>query len=219
MTIIYTNYLDVFGLIKDLNENSTVSGIIIQLPFPESIDYREAIAKVSPIKDVEGIHPENLGKLLLGKPLLAPCTAIGIVELIKHTKVELYGKEVVVVGHSEIVGKPTALLLLNEFATISVCHIATSEKGHLNEYTKRADILVVGVGKPALIKGENLKEGVIVIDAGITKVGDKLLGDCEFESASKVASHITPVPGGVGPMTVAMLMRNTIDSFKMQKGL
>lgn len=208
---------EVLRLIEDLNDSSIVSGIIFQLPLPSHLDFKELIPKVSALKDVEGLHPENLGRLIAGNPYFVPCTALSIVELIKHTKIELYGKEVVVVGHSEIVGKPTALLLLNEFATTTVCHIATSEKGKLSEHTKRADVLVVAVGEVGLIKGENIKEGAIVIDAGINKVVNKIIGDCEFESVSKVASYITPVPGGVGPLTVVMLMKNILAAFKLRR--
>ncbi|MBM3253600.1 MAG: bifunctional 5,10-methylenetetrahydrofolate dehydrogenase/5,10-methenyltetrahydrofolate cyclohydrolase [Candidatus Omnitrophica bacterium] len=208
---------ELFSLIDGLNKDDLVSGIIIQLPLPSHIDHKELILRISPLKDVEGLHPENLGKLVLGKPSLAPCTALACVELIKSIGVDLYGKEVVIVGHSEIVGKPLALLLLNDFATITVCHIGTSQKGCLNDHTKYADILVVAVGKAGLIKGEHIKEGVIVVDVGINKVGDRIVGDVEFESASNVASYITPVPGGVGPLTVVMLMKNTLTAFKLQR--
>ncbi|MFH0838880.1 MAG: bifunctional 5,10-methylenetetrahydrofolate dehydrogenase/5,10-methenyltetrahydrofolate cyclohydrolase [Candidatus Omnitrophota bacterium] len=209
---------ELFSLIDSLNKDNNVSGIIVQLPLPAHIDHKEVILKISPLKDVEGLHPENLGKLVLGKPGLSPCTALACFELIKSTGVELYGREVVMVGHSEIVGKPLALLLLNEFATVTICHIGTSQKGCLKDHVKYADIVVVAVGKAGLIKGDSIKEGAIVIDVGINKVADKIVGDVEFETASNVASYITPVPGGVGPLTVVMLMKNTLAAFNIQKG-
>lgn len=208
---------ELFSLLDKLNNDKDVSGIIVQLPLPAHIDHKELILKIHPAKDVEGLHPESLGRLILGKPTLTPCTALAAVELIKSTGVDLYGKEVVVVGHSEIVGKPVALLLLNELATITVCHIGTSQKGCLGDHVKYADILVVAVGKAGIIKGDSIKEGAIVVDVGINKVGDKIVGDVEFESASEKASYITPVPGGVGPLTVVMLMKNTLTSFKLQR--
>jgi methylenetetrahydrofolate dehydrogenase (NADP+)/methenyltetrahydrofolate cyclohydrolase len=208
---------ELFSLLDKLNNDKDVSGIIVQLPLPAHIDHKELILKIHPAKDVEGLHPENLGRLILGKPILTPCTALAAVELIKSTGVDLYGKEVVVVGHSEIVGKPVGLLLLNEFATITICHIGTSQKGCLKDHVKYADILIVAVGKAGLIKGDLIKEGAIVIDVGINKVENKIVGDVEFETASNVASYITPVPGGVGPLTVVMLMKNTLTAFKLQR--
>ncbi len=208
---------ELLSLIDNLNKDSSVSGIIVQLPLPGHIDHKEVLLRICPHKDVEGLHPENLGRVVLGKPTLAPCTALACFELIKSTGVDLYGREVVMVGHSEIVGKPLALLLLNEFATITVCHIGTSQKGCLKDHAKYADILIVAVGKAGIIKGEHIKEGAIVVDVGINKVGDKIVGDVEFESASVVASYITPVPGGVGPLTVVMLMKNTLIAFKLQR--
>lgn len=196
--------------IKELNQDRGVSGIIIQLPLPKEIDHKLVMSAISPQKDAEGMHPENLGRLLLGKTKIAPCTAKASMELIKSTGVKLYGKEAVVVGHSEIVGKPLSLLLLNEFVTTTVCHIATGERGALPEHVKRAEILVVAVGKAGLIKGEWIKEGAIVIDVGINRVEGRLVGDVEFEKAKERAGFITPVPGGVGPLTVTMLMRNVV---------
>ena len=202
--------------IDGLNEDETVSGIIIQLPLPKGIDHRLVMSSIIPEKDAEGMHPQNLGHVLLGDAKLAPCTAQAAMELICSTGVELYGKEAVVVGHSEIVGKPLSLLLLNKFVTTSVCHIATGERGVLPEHVKRAEILVVAVGKAELVKGDWIKEGAIVVDVGINRVGDKLVGDVEFEKAKERAAFITPVPGGVGPLTVTMLMRNVVSAFKMQ---
>ncbi len=203
-------------LIEGLNQDDSVSGIIVQLPLPKGIDHRTVMSSISPQKDAEGMHPENLGHVLLGDSQLAPCTAQAAMELIESTGVKLYGKEAVVVGHSEIVGKPLSMLLLNKFVTTTVCHIATGERGVLPEHVKRAEILVVAVGKAELVKGEWIKEGAIVVDVGINRVGDKLVGDVEFEQAKERAAFITPVPGGVGPLTVTMLMRNVVNAFKLQ---
>ena len=202
--------------IKKLNQDKAVSGVIVQLPLPKGIDHRAVMSAISPEKDAEGMHPENLGHVLLGNAKLAPCTAQAAMELIESTGVNLYGKEAVVVGHSEIVGKPLSMLLLNKFVTTCVCHIATGERGVLPEHVKKAEILVVAVGKAGLVRGDWVKEGAIVIDVGINRVGDKLVGDVEFEKASERAAFITPVPGGVGPLTVTMLMRNVVNAFKMQ---
>lgn len=202
------------SLINSLNKDAGVTAIILQLPVPKGIDAKRLSGLIAPDKDAEGMHPENLGKILLGNFKIGPCTAMAVMELLESTKVNLYGKEAVVVGHSEIVGKPLALMLLNKFATTTVCHIGTGERGVLSEHVKRAEILVVAVGKAGLIKGNWIKEGAIVIDVGINKVADKIVGDVEFEGASQKASHITPVPGGVGPLTTTILMRNTVELFK-----
>ena len=206
-------------LIKGLNEDKTVSGIIVQLPLPKGIDHRAVMASIAPEKDAEGMHPKNLGHVLLGDAKLAPCTAQAAMELIESIGIRLYGKEAVIVGHSEIVGKPLSMLLLNKFVTTTVCHIATGERGRLAEHVKRAEILVVAVGKAGLIKGEWIQEGAIVVDVGINRVEGKIVGDVEFEQAQKRASHITPVPGGIGPLTVTMLMRNVVNAFKIQHNL
>lgn len=207
---------DVEKLIKDLNTDKNVTAVILQMPVPKEIDAKKMLAMVSPEKDAEGMHPQNIGKILLGKYSIGPCTAMAVMELLELTKVNLYGKEAVVVGHSEIVGKPLALMLLNKFVTTSVCHIATGERGVLPEHIRRAEILVVAVGKAGLVKGEWVKEGAIVIDVGINRVGDKIVGDVEFDAAAERASYITPVPGGVGPLTTTILMRNTVELFKTQ---
>lgn len=213
-----TKRQELIDYIKKLNKDDRVNGILIQLPLPKQIDPKEVSTYVDPAKDVEGMHPENLGRIVFGKTKLVPCTAMAAFELIKSTNINLYGKEAVVVGHSEIVGKPVSLLLLEEFATVTTCHIGTGERGALPDHVKRAEILVVAVGKAGLIKGEWIKEGAIIVDVGINRVGDKLVGDVEFEGAEKKASFITPVPGGVGPLTVTILMRNVIEAFKAQKG-
>ena len=195
-------------------EDDSVTAIILQLPVPKDIDAKKLVDLISPSKDAEGMTPENLGRILLGDYKIAPCTAMAVMELLESTKVNLYGKEVVIVGHSEIVGKPLSLMLLNKFATTTVCHIATGERGVLSEHVKRAEILIVAVGKAQIIKGDWIKDGAIVIDVGINRIGDKILGDVEFETALKRASYITPVPGGVGPLTTMILMKNTVELFK-----
>ena len=205
-------------LIRKLNSDNSVNGIIIQMPLPAGIDYKKISAFINPDKDIEGMHPANIGKLLFGKAKLVPCTAASAMELINSSGIDLYGKEAVVVGHSEIVGKPLALLLLDKFATVTVCHIGTSKAGKLEEHVKKAEVLIVAVGKAGLIKGEWVKEGAVVIDVGINRVADKIVGDVEFEAAEKRAAYITPVPGGVGPLTVTMLMRNLVEAAKEQQG-
>jgi len=203
-------------LINGLNNDTGVTAIILQLPVPKGIDAKLLTSLITPSKDAEGMHPQNLGKILLGQYKIGPCTAMAVMELLESTKVNLYGKEAVIVGHSEIVGKPLSLMLLNKFATTAVCHIATGERGALSEHVKRAEILVVAVGKAGIVKGDWVKEGAIVIDVGINKIGDKIVGDVEFEKASARAGFITPVPGGVGPITTTILMRNTVELFKAQ---
>lgn len=203
--------------IETLNTDQTVSGIIVQMPLPSHLDSRLVQAQIAPEKDVEGVNPANLGLLVLAKPRFVPCTAAGVMELLATTGVNLYGKEVVVVGHSEIVGKPLALLFLAQFATVSVCHIATSQRGSLPDYVRRAEVLVVAVGKAGLIKGEWIKEEAIVVDVGINRVGDRIVGDVEFEEAEKRAEWITPVPGGVGPLTVAILLKNVVTAAENQR--
>ncbi|MCX5696622.1 MAG: bifunctional 5,10-methylenetetrahydrofolate dehydrogenase/5,10-methenyltetrahydrofolate cyclohydrolase [Candidatus Omnitrophica bacterium] len=200
--------------IKKLNDESSVNGIIIQMPLPAQIDYKKISQYIAPEKDIEGMHPANIGKIVFGKANMLPCTAAAVMELLKETGVDLYGKEVVIVGHSEIVGKPLALLLLEKFATVTVCHIGTSKAGKLEEHVKQAEVLIVAVGKAGLIKGEWIKDGAVVIDVGINRIDGKIVGDVEFEGAEKHASQITPVPGGVGPLTVTMLMRNLVEAAK-----
>ena len=201
--------------INKLNADAGVNGIILQMPLPQGVDAKKLQKQIAPAKDIEAMHPENLGKVVFGKPKVGPCTAMAVIELIESSGVDLYGKEAVVVGHSEIVGKPVALMLLEKFATTTVCHIGTGERGLLPEHVKRAEILVVAVGKAGIVKGEWVKEGAVVVDVGINRVDDKIVGDVEFEEAAKRAAFITPVPGGVGPLTVTMLMRNTVEAFKM----
>ena len=200
--------------IKALNRDASITAVILQQPMPKGVDARKMISLIAPEKDAEGMHPQNIGKILFGGYKIAPCTAMAVMELLESIKVNLYGKEAVVVGHSDIVGKPLSLMLLNKFATTTVCHIATGERGVLSDHVKSAEVLVVAVGKAGLVKGEWIKEGAIVIDVGINRVGDKILGDVEFEGASQKAAYITPVPGGVGPLTTTILMRNVVELFK-----
>lgn len=203
--------------IQKLNADKSINGIIIQMPLPAQIDYKKISQFILPEKDAEGLHPANIGKIVFAKAKILPCTPAAIMELLNSTGLDLYGKEIVVVGHSEIVGKPLALLLLDKFATVTVCHIGTSKAGKLEEHIKNAEVLIVAVGKAGLIKGEWIKDGAIVIDVGINRVGEKIVGDVEFEEAQKRASYITPVPGGVGPLTVTMLMRNLVEAAKLQQ--
>src|SRR3989338_4730183 len=202
--------------IGKLNRDANVTGILLQLPLPNHINSKGIHISITPLKDVEGMHPENVGQVIFGHMRIGSCTALAVMELIKSTGVDLYGKEAVIVGHSEIVGKPVSLLLLDKFATTTVCHIGTGQRGYLPTHVKRAEVLVVAVGKAGIIQGEWVKDGAVVIDVGINKVGDRIVGDVEFEKACEHASYITPVPGGVGPVTVTMLMRNTVEAFKLQ---
>ena len=211
-----TTEASLIEFIQKLNSEKSINGIIIQMPLPGQIDYKKISQFILPEKDAEGMHPANIGKIVFGKANILPCTPAAVMELLKEAGVDLYGKEVVIVGHSEIVGKPLALLLLEKFATVTVCHIGTSKAGKLEEHVMKAEVLIVAVGKAGLIKGEWIKEGAIVIDVGINRVGDKIVGDVEFETAEKRASYITPVPGGVGPLTVTMLMRNVVEAAKLQ---
>jgi methylenetetrahydrofolate dehydrogenase (NADP+)/methenyltetrahydrofolate cyclohydrolase len=203
--------------ILQLNSDSSVNGMIVQMPLPAHIDYKKISQFIVPEKDVEGIHPFNIGKIVFGQADLVPCTASAVMELLSSCAVGLYGKEVVIVGHSEIVGKPLSLLLLDKFATVTVCHIGTSKAGKLQEHVRKAEVLIVAVGKAGLIKGEWIAQGAIVIDVGINRINDKIVGDVEFEEALKRASWITPVPGGVGPLTVTMLMRNLVAAARNQQ--
>jgi len=209
--------LSLIEFIAKLNADKSINGMILQMPLPAQIDYKKISQYILPDKDAEGMHPANIGKILFGKARIVPCTPAAVIELLNSTGMDLYGKEVVVVGHSEIVGKPVALLLLEKFATVTVCHIGTSKAGKLEEHVRNAEILIVAVGRAGLIKGDWIKEGAVVIDVGINRVNDKIVGDVEFEGAEKRASFITPVPGGVGPLTVTMLMRNLVEAAKIQQ--
>jgi len=205
-------------VIKEKSQDKDVNGIILQMPLPKGINAEKVQEAIDPSKDVEGVNPQNMGLLVYGIPGLVPCTALAVMELIKSTGVSIKGKQVTVVGHSALVGKPLALLLLSsllESATPTVCHIATQD---LSSHTKRAEILIVAVGRAGLIKGDMIRDGAIVIDVGINRVEGKIVGDVVFDEAKEKASMITPVPGGVGPVTTAMLLKNTMDAWKKQLG-
>jgi methylenetetrahydrofolate dehydrogenase (NADP+)/methenyltetrahydrofolate cyclohydrolase len=201
-----------------LNKDKTVAGIIVHTPVPKHINLAQLLSKIKPEKDVEGLNPVNLGKLIHEDWIAAPCTASACLTLIDSTGVKLRGKEAVIVGHSEIVGKPLSLMLLSRMATTTVCHIGTYEKGLLREHVQRAEVLIVSVGKSRLIKGSWIRKGAIVIDVGINRSKGVITGDVDFRNAVKKASFITPVPGGVGPVTAVMLMRNLVALYKKNEG-
>lgn len=200
--------------IDQWNRDHLVHGIFVHQPLPPQIDPQRVSASIDPRKDIEGIHPQNSARRFFAKARIGSCTALAVMELIEATGVELAGKEAVVVGHSEIVGRPVSMLLLDKLATTTVCHVAT--KG-LEHHVNRADVLVVAAGQPHLIKGAWIKPGAIVIDVGINVVAGRVVGDVEFEGAKQRAAYISPVPGGVGPVTVMMVMKNTVEAFKLQQ--
>ena len=203
-----TTEQELLELIDKLNNDIKVDGILVQLPLPKHINERKVLSRVDSKKDVDCFHPENVGKIVRGDEDILPCTPYGIITLLKEYNIPIQGKNCVVVARSNIVGKPVSLLLLNENGTVTICHSKTEE---LMNITKRADILVVAVGKPNIITGDYIKEGAVVIDVGVNRLDDgKLCGDVNYEDACKKASYITPVPGGVGPMTIAMLMKNVV---------
>lgn len=206
---------ELLALIDRLNADNKISGILVQLPLPDGIDEEKVINRIDPKKDVDAFHPVNVGKIMVGNYDFVPCTPAGVMELIAESGIDISGKECVVVGRSNIVGKPMSMLLLHKNGTVTVCHSRTKK---LAEVTRRADILVAAVGKPNFITGDMIKEGAVVIDVGINRLENKkLVGDVDFESAEKVAGAITPVPGGVGPMTIAMLMKNTLKAAIVNK--
>ena len=202
-------------LIEELNQDAEVNGILVQLPLPKHIDSTKVIEQISPEKDVDGFHPYNVGRLCQRIPTLRACTPYGVMKLLETTGISFYGKHAVIVGASNIVGRPMALELLLAGCTVTVTHRFTED---LASHIRQADILVVAVGKPKFIKGEWIKEGAVVVDVGINRLEGKLVGDVEFDMAAQRASYITPVPGGVGPMTVAMLMQNTLSAYEKQQG-
>ena len=203
-------------LIEELNQDNTVDCILVQLPLPKHIDSTKVIEKISPEKDVDGFHPYNVGRLCQRIPTLRACTPYGVMKLLETTGISFYGKHAVIVGASNIVGRPMALELLLAGCTVTVTHRFTED---LASHIRQADILVVAVGKPKFIKGEWIKEGAVVVDVGINRIDGKLVGDVEFEIAVERAAYITPVPGGVGPMTVAMLMQNTLSAYEKHENL
>lgn len=200
---------DIIELIESLNSDRSVDGLLVQLPLPNKNDENEILEHVSPLKDVDGFHAVNAGNLLLGNHCLAACTPSGIIELIKSTGTSISGKHAVVIGRSNIVGKPVAMLLLKENATVTICHSRTE---NLPTITKTADILVAAVGKKEFVSADMVKDGAVVIDVGMNREGGKLYGDVKFDEVFEKASFITPVPGGVGPMTITMLLSNTIKA-------
>lgn len=208
-----TTQEELLSLIRDLNQKDEVNGILVQLPLPGHIDEDAVIGAIAPEKDVDGFHPQSVGALCIGQPGFVSCTPAGIIELLKRSGIEIAGKECVVIGRSNIVGKPMAILLLRENGTVTVAHSRTK---NLQEVTKRADILVAAVGKPKMITRDYVKEGAVVIDVGIHRnETGKLCGDVDYEDVAPVCSAITPVPGGVGPMTIAMLMYNCVRSLEL----
>lgn len=208
---------ELLSLVKRLNGDDKVSGILVQLPLPSHIDEEQVIQAINPEKDVDGFHPENVGKLCIGEEALVSCTPAGIIELLKRSGITIDGKECVIVGRSNIVGKPMALLLLRENGTVTVTH---SHTRNLKEITRKADILIAALGKPQFITADYVKEGAVVIDVGIHRdEQNRLCGDVQYESVKDKASAVTPVPGGVGPMTIAMLMSNCIAAVKRQEGV
>ncbi len=202
-----TSEAEVLRLVEEFNRDPKIHGILVQLPLPPHINENAVIYAIDPKKDVDGFHPVNIGRLHMGEECFVPCTPNGVIELLDRTGVELKGKNAVVVGRSNIVGKPVSMLLLSRHATVTICHSRTRD---LAAECRRADVLVAAVGKARLITAEMIKPGAVVIDVGVNRVDGKLVGDVDFEGAAKVASAITPVPGGVGPMTIAMLMKNTL---------
>lgn len=204
-------------LIDELNNDDKIHGILVQLPLPKHINETKVLEAISPAKDVDGFHPYNVGRLIVGKPSFQPCTPYGVIKMLERTGTELEGKEAVVVGRSNIVGKPVAMMLLQKNATVSICHSRTKD---LKGKVKSADIVIAAVGVPEMIKGDWIKEGAVVIDVGVNRLPDgKLVGDVEYDAASNVASAITPVPGGVGPMTITMLLYNTLEAAKNKAGI
>ena len=203
---------ELLKLIDKLNKDKNIHGILVQLPLPKQINEDLVLEAITPEKDVDGFHPYNVGRLAVGKPLFQPCTPYGMMKMLEYSNISVEGKHAVIIGRSNIVGKPIALMLLQKSATVTICHSKTKD---LKAEVKRADIVVAAIGKPEFVTGDMLKEGAVVLDVGINRLeSGKLVGDVNFASAEKVASAITPVPGGVGPMTIAMLMFNTLESAK-----
>lgn len=208
-----TTEQELLALVETLNNDSKVNGILCQLPLPKHLDEKTVINAISPEKDVDAFHPVNVGKIMIGDYDFLPCTPAGIMEMLKHYNIDVTGKRCVVIGRSNIVGKPMAMLLLHSNGTVTVCHSKTE---NLADITRNADILVAAVGKAKFVTEDMVKDGAVVIDVGMNRIDGKLCGDVDFESVSKKASFITPVPGGVGPMTIAMLMKNTLTAAKKQ---
>ena len=208
-----TTQQELLRLIDTLNKEETINGILCQLPLPEHLDENAVINAITPSKDVDAFHPTNVGKIMLGDYDFVPCTPAGIMEMLKYENIDISGKSCVVIGRSNIVGKPMSMLLLHKNGTVTVCHSKTE---NLAEVCKNADILVAAVGRPNFVKADMVKNGAVVIDVGINRVDGKLIGDVDFDAVKDKCSAITPVPGGVGPMTIAMLMQNTLTAAKKQ---
>ena len=209
-----TSQEELLNLIKELNGKKEVNGILVQLPLPRGLDEEKSLDAIDPLKDVDGFHPMNVGNLSIGRKGFVSCTPAGVIQLLKRSGIEIEGKECVVIGRSNIVGKPMSMLLLRENGTVTTAHSRTK---NLKEVTRRADILVAAVGKPRMITADYVKEGAVVIDVGIHRNEDnKLCGDVDYENVAPKCSAITPVPGGVGPMTIAMLMKNCVESYSLQ---
>ena len=210
-----TTQEELLNIVRELNEDDTVNGILVQLPLPKHIDESEILLAINSTKDVDGFHPVNVGKMVIGEDTFLPCTPAGIIEMLKRSDIDNEGKECVVIGRSNIVGKPMSLLMLKENATVTIAHSRTKD---LKEVTKRADILVAAIGKPKFVTADYVKEGAVVIDVGMDRdENGKLCGDVDFESVEPKVSAITPVPGGVGPMTVTMLLVNCLRSVELNK--
>lgn len=205
---------ELLALIAKLNADATVNGILVQLPLPQHLDEEKVLLAIDPAKDVDAFHPVNVGKIMIGNFALAPCTPAGVMELLRHYHIPVAGKHCVVIGRSNIVGKPQAMLMLKENATVTVCHSRTVG---LADITRTADILVAAVGRPGFVTADMVREGAVVVDVGINRTAEgKLCGDVDFAAVSETASYITPVPGGVGPMTITMLLKNTLAAAKEQ---
>lgn len=205
---------ELLDLIQELNDREDVHGILVQLPLPKQLDEEKVIMAISPAKDVDGFHPINVGNLSIGNKGFVSCTPYGIIELLKRSHISMSGKKCVIIGRSNIVGKPVAMLLIRENATVTICHSRTKD---LEKECREADILIAAIGKPRFVNASFIKEGAVIIDVGINRLEDgTLCGDVDFDACSELATYITPVPGGVGPMTIAMLMKNCIDSANNQ---
>jgi methylenetetrahydrofolate dehydrogenase (NADP+)/methenyltetrahydrofolate cyclohydrolase len=206
-----TSESKLLNLIDELNNNEHINGILVQLPLPKHISSHKILEAIKPEKDVDGFHLQNVGRLVTGNPSFIPCTPAGIIQLLDYYSVDLEGKSAVVLGRSNIVGKPVAFLLLEKNATVTICHSRTKD---LSKITRQADVLIAAIGKPNFVTADMVKDGSVIIDVGINRVEGKLVGDVDYQVVSQKVSLITPVPGGVGPMTIAMLMANTLQSFK-----
>lgn len=206
-----TDEATILKLVDELNRDDSVHGILVQLPLPKQIDSQRVLEAIDPRKDVDGFHPVNVGHLVSGVKTLAPCTPAGIIEMLDYYKIGIEGQNAVVIGRSNIVGKPAALLLLQRHATVTICHSRTRD---LPAVARGADILIGAIGKPRFVTADFVKDGAVVVDVGINRVDGKLVGDVDFDNVAEKCAYITPVPGGVGPMTIAMLMQNTLSAFK-----